>query len=579
MTGRERFEPDVGALEDERREHAPSLVDQVSLVQGTWSGPAVRRTVVPPVVSGPDTDGRRWPAHIRRHAPAPSPNQQKEVPVFRPVPAEADFTALEDEELARWAAHRVFERSVELRAGAEPWVFYEGPPTANGRPGLHHVWARVYKDLFCRYRTMRGYAVPRKAGWDTHGLPVEVEVEKQLGITAKRQIEDEVGIAEFTRLCKESVRNYVGEWKTLTERIGYWIDIDDAYWTFAPEYVESVWANLKSLWDQELLYEDIKVVPYCPRCGTALSSHELGQPDVYREVEDESAYVRLPLTDEGDAAAALRAALGRDTLVGLSLVAWTTTPWTLLSNTGAAVGPDLELRGGRATEWWPPPWWSRSSERVQRPTPRCRDRALVGLHYRRPFDDLTPGPADAGRVGWRVVAGDFVEADEGTGMVHLAPAFGEVDRQAGRLRTTSHAQSGGSRRPVHRRRAVAGGAGGARHQRRRQRPAGGGRTAGPPPAVRPPLPPLLAVRHPAHLLGQAELVHPHLGPQGRPGRAEPDDRVAPRAHPRRADGRVAGQQRRLGPVPRPVLGHSAAGVAVRRGPHRAASGRWPSCRN
>ena len=184
--------------------------------------------------------------------------------MFRPVPTEADFTALEDEELARWAEHRVFERSVELRAGAEPWVFYEGPPTANGRPGLHHVWARVYKDLFCRYRTMRGYAVPRKAGWDTHGLPVEVEVEKQLGITAKRQIEDEVGIAEFTRLCRESVRNYVDEWKTLTERIGYWIDIDDAYWTFSPEYVESVWANLKSLWDQGLLYEDIKVVPVLP---------------------------------------------------------------------------------------------------------------------------------------------------------------------------------------------------------------------------------------------------------------------------------------------------------------------------
>ena len=262
--------------------------------------------------------------------------------MFRPVPAEADFTALEDEELARWAAHRVFERSVELRAGAEPWVFYEGPPTANGRPGLHHVWARVYKDLFCRYRTMRGYAVPRKAGWDTHGLPVEVEVEKQLGITAKRQIEDEVGIAEFTRLCRESVRNYVGEWKTLTERIGYWIDIDDAYWTFAPDYVESVWANLKSLWDQGLLYEDIKVVPYCPRCGTALSSHELGQPDVYREVEDESAYVRFPLTDEGDAAAGPAAVLGRDSLEGLRLVAWTTTPWTLLSNTGAAVGPDLD---------------------------------------------------------------------------------------------------------------------------------------------------------------------------------------------------------------------------------------------
>ena len=219
--------------------------------------------------------------------------------MFRPVPAQADFTAVETDELARWEKHRVFERSVELRAGAEPWVFYEGPPTANGRPGLHHVWARVYKDLFCRYRTMRGYAVPRKAGWDTHGLPVEVEVEKQLGITQKRQIEEQVGIAEFTRLCRQSVRNYVDEWKTLTGRIGYWIDIDDAYWTFSPEYVEATWWNLKSIWDQGLLYEDIKVVPYCPRCGTALSSHELGQPDVYRTVEDESAYVRFPVVADG----------------------------------------------------------------------------------------------------------------------------------------------------------------------------------------------------------------------------------------------------------------------------------------
>ena len=351
--------------------------------------------------------------------------------MFRPVPAEADFTALEDEELARWTAHRVFERSVELRAGAEPWVFYEGPPTANGRPGLHHVWARVYKDLFCRYRTMRGYAVPRKAGWDTHGLPVEVEVEKQLGITAKRQIVEEVGIAEFTRLCKESVRNYVGEWKTLTERIGYWIDIDDAYWTFDADYVESVWANLKQLWDQSLLYEDIKVVPYCPRCGTALSSHELGQPDVYREVEDESAYVRFPLTDDGDAAARLRTTLGRATLEGLSLVAWTTTPWTLLSNTGAAVGPALAYAvvGDAVVAATLVEQVFGDGAAADAVVPGSD---LVGLRYRRPFDDVDPGPADAGRLGWRVVAGDFVEADEGTGIVHLAPAFGEVDRQVGR---------------------------------------------------------------------------------------------------------------------------------------------------
>jgi isoleucyl-tRNA synthetase len=351
--------------------------------------------------------------------------------LFRPVPATADFTALEAEELARWGEHRVFERSVELRAGAEPWVFYEGPPTANGRPGLHHVWARVYKDLFCRYRTMRGYAVPRKAGWDTHGLPVEVEVEKQLGITAKRQIEEEVGIAEFTRLCRASVRNYVDEWKSLTERIGYWIDIDAAYWTFSPEYVESVWWNLKSLWDQGLLYEDIKVVPYCPRCGTALSSHELGQPDVYREVEDESAYVLFPLRDEGDAAERLRATVGRSSLEGLALVVWTTTPWTLLSNTGAAVGPDLEyaIVGDAivAAELVEQVFGEGAS--VERTVP---GRDLVGLLYERPFDDLSPVPGSAGLHGWRVVGGAFVEADEGTGIVHLAPAFGEIDRQVGR---------------------------------------------------------------------------------------------------------------------------------------------------
>ena len=368
--------------------------------------------------------------------------------MFRPVPAEADFTVLEADELARWTEHRVFERSVELRQGAEPWVFYEGPPTANGRPGLHHVWARVYKDLFCRYRTMRGFAVPRRAGWDTHGLPVEVEVERQLGITDKRQIEEQVGIAEFTRLCRESVRNYVDEWKSLTERIGFWVDIDAAYWTFSPEYVESVWWNLKSLWDQGLLYEDIKVVPYCPRCGTALSSHELGQPDVYRPVEDESAYVRFPLTDDGEAARLLRDALGRDTLSGLSLVAWTTTPWTLLSNTGAAVGPDLEYAvvvgagaapGGATGSGAPVGGDVVAADLAESVfgegaviTHRLSGQALVGLRYDRPFTEVDPLPGSVGRDGWRVVAGEFVEADEGTGIVHLAPAFGEVDRQVGR---------------------------------------------------------------------------------------------------------------------------------------------------
>lgn len=349
--------------------------------------------------------------------------------MFRPLPADADFASLEKEELARWRAHRVFERSVEQRAEAEPWVFYEGPPTANGRPGLHHVWARVYKDLFCRFRTMRGNRVARRAGWDTHGLPVEVEVEKRLGVNGKRQIEEEVGIAEFTRLCKESVLGYVEDWKSLTERIGYWVDLDAAYWTFDPSYVQSVWWHLRQLYEHGLLYEDLKVVPYCPRCGTALSSHELGQPEVYTDEEDESAYVKLELADADDAPAG-----------ATHLVVWTTTPWTLPSNTGVAAHPDLAyavVDGMVVAEALVDDVFGEgASERI---TGRLAGRDLDGLRYRRPLDAVpvpAPGPEAAGGAGtdagWRVVLADFVTTDEGTGLVHLAPAFGEVDRQVGR---------------------------------------------------------------------------------------------------------------------------------------------------
>jgi isoleucyl-tRNA synthetase len=345
--------------------------------------------------------------------------------VFRPVPPDADFVTLEEAELARWHEHSVFERSVAQRDGAEPWVFYEGPPTANGRPGLHHVWARVYKDLFCRYRTMRGFRVARRAGWDTHGLPVEVEVEKKLGITGKRQIEEEVGIAEFTRLCRESVLDYVEDWQRLTERIGYWVDLDAAYWTFDPAYVQSVWWHLKRLFDQGLLYEDLKVVPYCPRCGTALSSHELGQPGVYADEEDESAYVRFRLVDP-DPSVVGPAELGGAT----SLVVWTTTPWTLLSNTGVAVHPDLTyavVDGMLVAEGLVDAVFGEGATI----THRVVGHQLEGLRYERPFDEVAVG-VDAGADGWRVVPADFVTTDEGTGFVHLAPAFGEVDRQVGR---------------------------------------------------------------------------------------------------------------------------------------------------
>jgi isoleucyl-tRNA synthetase len=342
------------------------------------------------------------------------------MPVFSPVPPDTDFVGLEQAELARWAAHRVFERSIEQREGAPAWVFYEGPPTANGMPGLHHVWARVYKDLFCRFRTMDGSFVARRAGWDTHGLPVEVEVEKKLGITGKQQIEEQVGIAEFIRLCRESVYSYVDEFERLTTRIGYWVDMDAAYWTLNPSYIESVWWHLQQLFDQGLLYEDLKVVPYCPRCGTALSSHELGQEDVYRDEEDESAYVRFRLVDPdldvvGDAQ---------------WLAVWTTTPWTLLSNTGVAVNPDLTYavvdQMLMADDLVDAVLSDGASARV---TKRLPGVSLVGLHYERPFDDLDP---PHGADGWRVVPAAYVTTEEGTGLVHLAPAFGEIDRQIGR---------------------------------------------------------------------------------------------------------------------------------------------------
>jgi isoleucyl-tRNA synthetase len=340
--------------------------------------------------------------------------------VFTPVPPDTDFVALEQAELARWAEHRVFERSVEQRQGAPKWIFYEGPPTANGMPGLHHVWARVYKDLFCRFHAMSGSYVARRGGWDTHGLPVEVEVEKKLGITGKKQIEDEVGIAEFVRLCRESVYSYVDEFTRLTTRIGYWLDTDAAYWTLEPSYIESVWWHLRQLFDQGLLYEDLKVVPYCPRCGTALSSHELGQPGVYTDEEDESAFVRFPLVDPDPA------------LTGdaVALAVWTTTPWTLLSNTGVAVNPGLTYAvvDGMimAEDLVDAVLGDGASARI---TSRVDGSALVGLRYQRPFDDLSiPSHAD----GWRVVPADYVTTEEGTGLVHLAPAFGEIDRQIGR---------------------------------------------------------------------------------------------------------------------------------------------------
>jgi isoleucyl-tRNA synthetase len=338
--------------------------------------------------------------------------------VFRPVSAELDFVALEEAELARWRTNDVFARSMKHREGAEPWVFYEGPPTANGVPGLHHVWARVYKDLFCRYQTMQGRFVARRAGWDTHGLPVEVQVERQLGISGKKAIVEQVGIEEFTRLCRESVLTFVGEFERLTERIGYWTDMEHAYYTFHPAYVESVWWHLQQLFEHGLLYEDLKVIPYCPRCGTALSSHELGQPEVYTDEVDESAYVRLAITDADD----------HDLTGATHLAVWTTTPWTLLSNVAVAVNPEITYAVVDGTVVAAELVASVFGDGITAST-TFPGSALAGVHYERPFTDAAlPVDVDA----CYVVLADYVTIEEGTGLVHQAPAFGEIDRQVAR---------------------------------------------------------------------------------------------------------------------------------------------------
>ncbi len=333
------------------------------------------------------------------------------MPGFRPVDTKQSFPELEEQVLERWREREVFQRSLDQREGAELWNFYEGPPTANGRPGSHHVLARVFKDIYPRYRSMCGYRVPRKAGWDCHGLPVEIEVEKQLGISSKQEIE-ELGIDKFNARCRESVFEYVEEWNKLTERIGFWIDLDDPYVTLDDDYIESVWWSLKQLWDKDRLYEGHKVVPYCPRCGTALSSHEVALG--YKDVEDPSIYVRFPLLgDDGSEA-------------GESLLVWTTTPWTLPGNVAVAVAPDVtyvKARCGEEVLILAEPLLERVLGEDVEVLERLPGSSLVGRRYKGPVFELEEEPANA----FRVVAGDFVTTEDGTGLVHIAPAFGEDD--------------------------------------------------------------------------------------------------------------------------------------------------------
>ena len=385
--------------------------------------------------------------------------------MFHPVSSKVNLPQVEENILCLWRDNNVFERSVEARRGASHFVLYEGPPTANGSPGIHHVLSRVFKDIIPRYRAMKGYYTPRIAGWDTHGLPVELEVEKELGFSSKSQIE-EYGIDKFNARCRESVFRYKKEWDDLTERIGFWIDLEHPYITMDNKYIETVWWTIKQMWDRDLVYKGYKTTAHCPRCGTSLSSHEvaLGYED---DTEDPSVYIKFKVVKGSLAGSEVR-----DRLFNLFhssekpayFLAWTTTPWTLPGNTALAVDADAEyvvverdedyliladalleqvrlgdyrgietvngsdLVGGdgkKGIEYEPlynphefgverkrfVSLWNSDGELIQ-----------VDLQVQKPAEDLT----------YKIIATDFVSMEDGTGIVHVAPAFGEVDFEAGK---------------------------------------------------------------------------------------------------------------------------------------------------
>ncbi len=328
---------------------------------------------------------------------------------FVALAARIDLPSTESTIIEWWRERDIFARSLERTATGPRWGFYEGPPTANGSPGVHHVEARVFKDVFPRFKTMKGYSVARQAGWDCHGLPVELAVEKELGLEGKPAIE-EFGVAEFNARCRESVMRHVGEFERLTERMGYWIDLDHPYTTMSPEYIDSVWWSLARIFDRGLLTEDFRVAPYCPRCGTTLSDHELAQG--YETVTDASVYVRLPLSEP---------VAGID---GVDLLIWTTTPWTLPANTAVAVNPTVTYvvaRTGAGTFLVAEPLVEAVLGPDAERAATVLGADLAGLRYRRAFDLVDIPDAH------RIVTADYVTTADGTGLVHQAPAFGADD--------------------------------------------------------------------------------------------------------------------------------------------------------
>ena len=337
--------------------------------------------------------------------------------MYREVPNRINLPEMEHEVLGMWEKEEIFHKSLNQRDPKKSWVFYEGPPTANGKPGAHHVEARVFKDVFPRFKAMQGYYVPRYAGWDCHGLPVELAVEKELGFTGKNDIE-KYGVAEFNAKCRESVLRNVSDFTSMTSRMGYWVDFDKAYWTMNPSYVESVWWSLKEIHKKGLLVSDYRVSPYCPRCGTGLSDHELALG--YETITDQSIYIKFPVLD-GDLAKKYK---------NLSLLVWTTTPWTTISNTAAAVGPKIDYLIAQVEE----EHFVIAKELVAllgeevtiKETIKGKD--LEGIHYQPPFGK-TLFEDDAPAALHSVVLADYVTTEDGTGIVHQSPAFGAEDLQ------------------------------------------------------------------------------------------------------------------------------------------------------
>ena len=330
-----------------------------------------------------------------------------------------NFPEREEEVLKFWEQNKIFEQTLDKPSPRGSFVFYEGPPTANGKPGIHHVESRAFKDLFPRFKTMQGFHVGRQAGWDTHGLPVELEVEKQLGFSGKKDIED-FGIAEFNAQCKKSVWKYLEDWNAITKRIGFWVDLEHPYVTYDPKYVEGLWGIVKQIWDKGLLYKDYRVTPHCPRCGTSLSSHELAQG--YKDVKDLSVYAKFKVIGEENA----------------YFVAWTTTPWTLPGNVALAVGADIDyvkVRVGDVFLWLAKARLADVVKEEFEIVEECKGFELVGKSYEQLFPFLSFVIASSqdprNDKAFTVLAADFVSTSDGSGIVHTAVMYGQDDFDLG----------------------------------------------------------------------------------------------------------------------------------------------------